>query len=60
MNSQGNTKGYVGVDGKMHDWTKELKFTQLPCPECKKGGDKTGFIVKMDCKLCLGTGRERL
>jgi len=36
-----------------------IQFTDEPCPECKKAGDETGYVVNMDCDLCLGTGRAR-
>jgi len=37
----------------------EVKFTDEPCPECKKDGGPTGYLVKRDCEQCLGTGRKR-
>ncbi len=34
-----------------------IRFTNKPCPFCKEGGTETGYEVKIDCPLCLGSGR---
>lgn len=35
------------------------EFIDKPCPKCQEDGNETGFIVNMDCELCLGSGRAR-
>ncbi len=38
---------------------EDYGFTDKPCSECKKDGGPTGFLVKADCRQCMGSGRER-
>lgn len=38
---------------------EDIKFTDEPCPGCKRHGDEKGYIVRQNCGECHGTGRRK-